>query len=307
MEKNILGTEISKLRKEMSLTQKQLCEGICTQPTISMIENGSIIPSLDILTLIALKLKKPLEYFTDILLFNNYDYLKQFVFDIEELTLKQNFESVHNIVKKELKNNKHEEWFRTFLHWQLYLSSFHLKFIAIDEAIINIKNLLNKTPKIILQKYFLNIRMLNTIAFLYALKKDYKNSILYFNKINEIYKPDYSRKLNEDVYYLRIQYNRAKTLYDMGEYDLAISSCLQGIKNSLSLENMSIIGNFYYYLGQCYEKQNYHKDQISIMYQKALFFFDTLNRNLYSQILRKEKSQYLRNIVLWCNILNFIF
>ena len=289
---NALGKEISKLRNEMSMTQKQLCEGICTQPTISMIESGKTIPSLDILNLISLKLKKPLEHFTNILYFDDYDFINQFTNDIEELTLKQNFKDVHTIVRKELRKKNCDDWFKVFLHWQFYLSSYHLKLIGIDEALLNIKSLLTTTPKIILQKNFLNIRILNTVAFLYALKKDYKNSLLYFNKINEIYIPNNSPRLNENIYYLRIQYNKTKTLYDMEDYDQAISLCLQGIKESIEMENMSLIGNFYYYLGQCYEKQNYKKEEISSMYLKALFFFETLNRNIYSNILKKEKSNY---------------
>lgn len=294
MKNNSLGDEISKLRKELSMTQNQLCKDICTQPTISMIEKGTIIPSLEIILKLSLRLKKPLNYFTNILLFNDYDYVNQFVNDIEELTLIQKHQSVYTIVKKELLNKNHDEWFRIFLQWQLYLSSYRLNYLDIDTSLLKIKNLLNKSTTIILQHNFLNIRILNSIAFLYALKKDYTNSLIYFNKISEIPISEVSPRLNQHTYSLRVLYNKTKTLYDMGNYELAIETCIEGIDRSTTYENMSLIGNFYYYLGQCYEKLNYSKDKITFVYQKAFFFFEVLNRELYLQIIKTEKAAYLK-------------
>lgn len=99
---NELGKTIATLRKKMNLTQKKLSYGICTQPTISMIERGEIIPGLDILVPISLKLGKPITYFTDILLITDYEYIHKFVYDIEELTIRQEFKTVYGIVKAEL-------------------------------------------------------------------------------------------------------------------------------------------------------------------------------------------------------------
>lgn len=295
MNNNILGKEIIKLRKELSLTQKQLCEGICTQPTISMIENGEIIPGLDILISISEKLKRPISYFINLLLIHNYEYIHKFVNDIEELTINREFNYVYKIVKKELENGSHEQnkWFEIFLYWQYYLSSFHLSKISLEEAIIKIKDLYINAPNIVLNRNFLSARILNTLAFLYALKKDYQKSLFYFNKITNHSYQSQSARFNEEIYHLRILYNKTKTLYDMGNYSEAVISCKHGIKKSISLENMSEIGNFYYYLGQCYEKQNAKKETISIQYQKALFFFEILNREGYIKVLKTDKAIYL--------------
>lgn len=293
MQQNILGTEIAKIRKELALTQKQLCEGICTQPTISLIENGSIIPSLEVLSQISIKLNKPLEYFTNILFFSNYDYLMKFVNDIEELTLAQNFKSVYQIVSKELASEPTDKWFQVFLKWQLSLSSYHLNLIDIDEALFDIKEIIKTTPKVILNKHFLDIRILNTLAFLFAFKKDYQNSIMYFNKISEIHILDDAPKITKHTYYLRIQYNKAKTLYDSGDYNAALKTCKEGIKQSIQQENMSLLGNFYYYLAQCYEQMNAEYEKISSLYKKALFIFEILNRHLYVKTIKKEKIKFL--------------
>lgn len=295
MNSQVLGKEIIRLRKELSLTQKQLCEGICTQPTISMIEKGDIIPRIDILILISTKLNKSFSYFIDLLLINNYEYIYRFISDIEEFTLERKFDYVYKIVKNELENfsNNQDEWFNVFLYWQYYLSSYHLNKISLEQAILDIKTLYFNASSLILSKKFLGARILNTIAFLYALNKEYKEALFYFNKIDLYKSQEKSIRLTEDVYYLRILYNKTKTLYEMRNYEEAIISCKQGINKSVLLENMSEIGNFYYYLGQCYEKRGFEKREISEAYKKALFFFKILDRKLYYDILIKEKQQFL--------------
>ncbi|MFJ7732072.1 helix-turn-helix domain-containing protein [Lysinibacillus sp. NPDC097231] len=292
---NNLGKEITNLRKTLHLTQEQLSNEICTQPTISMIERGEIIPGLDLLIAISLKLKKPITYFTDILLTDNYNYINKLVYDIEELTIKQQFNIVNEIVNRELDKDPQDSWFRIFLKWQFYLSSYHLNKVSLDDALFKIKELVSNTPDTIINKSFLKDRIYNTIAFLYAIRGDYNDSLFYYNKIDLNSNEFYSPRLNQDIYQLRILYNKTKTLYDMNKYEEAIQSCEQGIVKSIKLENMSIIGNFYYYLGQCYEKKNVDKENIANCYTKALFFFELLNRDIYTKILKMEKKNFLKS------------
>lgn len=289
---NKLGKAIATLRKKMNLTQKSLSNGICTQPTISMIERGEIIPGLDILIPISIKLGKPITYFIDILLITDYEYIRKFVYDIEELTIRQEFKTVYDIVKTELSKKNKDRWFEIFLKWQYYLSSYKIGNIEIHETISKLKKLV-KNPDSILNKDYLCFKIYNTIAFLYAIKEDYPNSLLFYNKINFNIPPSYAPRLNQNIYQLRIIYNKSKTLYDMRNYEDAIKNCKEGIEKSIQYENMSIIGNFFYYLGLCYEKKNMKKEQIPLLYKKALFFFELLNREIYSNILKKEKQDFL--------------
>lgn len=295
MNSKYLGQEITRLRKNLSMTQKQLCEGICTQPTISMIEKGDIIPRIDILILISSKLNKPFNYFIDFLLINDYEYIHKFVNDIEEFTLEQQFNYVYQIVSNELANPKYKtnEWFNVFLRWQLYLSSYYLGKLHIKKAISQIKKLYYNTPSNILHRKFLGNRIINTLAFLYALKKDFKKSLFYFNKINFNISNMSSTRLTQEIYYLRILYNKTKTLFDMGNYQEALAHCKKGINLSLDMENMSNIGNFYFYLGECYEKLNYPIENIVDSYKNALYFFKLLQRNNYIEILLKEKGNFI--------------
>lgn len=293
MNNNTLGVEIAHIRKSLKLTQLQLSKGICTQPTISMIEKGEIQPGLDILLAISFKLKKSINYFINILLMSNYNYVQTLVVELEDLTAKQRYEKVYSIVSEELYKKPEDFWFQTFLKWQYYLSAYNLGKVDISFALQKLIALVNTTDDLTLNQHFLKDRIHNTIAFLYATKEDYNIALFYYDKIELDKNTTDTPRLSHEIYYLKVMYNKTKTLYDMGNYEKSIELSKDGIKKSVELENMSFIGNFYYYLGQCYEKLNMPKEQIRDCYTSSLFFFQTLNRKLYVEIIKKEKHSYL--------------
>ena len=63
MREVFLGEIIRRRRRELYMTQKQLCEGICEQATISRLENGQEMPSLNVITAILQRLGLPDERF----------------------------------------------------------------------------------------------------------------------------------------------------------------------------------------------------------------------------------------------------
>ena len=60
-----LGKRLRQARLERGLSQRQLCGDTVTRNMISLIENGSAVPSLDTLMLLAERLEKPVSYFLD--------------------------------------------------------------------------------------------------------------------------------------------------------------------------------------------------------------------------------------------------
>lgn len=79
----------------------------------------------------------------------------------------------------------------------------------------------------------------------------------------------------------------------MGYLDETVASSKLGIEQSIKTESMSLIGNFYYYLGATYEKLGYPAKEISLNYKRALHFFEVLNKKSYIEVLKTDKSSYL--------------
>lgn len=287
-----LGNEVYQLRKSLHLTQKQLCEGICTQPTISMIEKGEVLPSLDTIYNLSIRLKKPLNHFLNILFTDNYYQTSQLVMYIEELTSQHKYDIVYEIVSKEVLKKDSDPWLDHFLKWQSHLCLFHMHKVNFETTISNLKKLLSDEHQNILNKDFLRERICNTIAFILAMNKDYNFALFYYNKIQINNQLNFSPRLQSDVYFLRVLYNKSKTLYDMNNFEESINTLNEGINRSIKLENMSFTGHFYYYLGQCYEKTEESFVNIQSCFRKAEFFFGILKNQLYLEILYEEKSKY---------------
>lgn len=288
---NSLGLEIMKLRKSLKITQAQLSKDICSQATISMIEKGKIIPGLDILYLIALKLNISLSYFANIMLNENYSYTNSIVIQIEALTTEHNYNLVYKIVKRELSFEQKDKWYNIFLKWTYYLSSYKLNHLSIEMTLIKLKTLVEDTSNnTILRKDFLDEKIYNTIAILFATNNNYERALFYYNKINLNKNFATPPRLNQEIYYLRITYNKAKTYYDMKNYEHAKDLIQTGIEKSIKLENISLIGNFYYYLGQVQEKLSYPISEVQVSFKKAYFFFKLLNRTSYLEIIENKKN-----------------
>ncbi|MGE7908372.1 helix-turn-helix domain-containing protein [Lysinibacillus xylanilyticus] len=292
---NNLGKEIEKKRKEKKMTQKELSNNICTQPTISMIERGEITPSLEILTKISKKLDLKLEYFTDFLIYKNPAYIRKFTQKIDNLTVNQNYNTALKLIETELNNNTltdFEPIFKAYLMWVKVLCLYNMGKKDIHKTINEIKNIL-ELIKNFPNSNFLSIRIYNSIALLYSINKDFNKALFYYNKIDFIQTLEDTSRLNNEVYILRILYNKIKTLYDMGNYNESIDCCNIGIQKSIELENMSSLGNFFYYLGQNYEKMQYPHEDISKCYHNSLFIFGILNRENYISAIKSNKKTFL--------------
>ena len=85
-----IGNEIKRIRKQKKMTQKELCDGICSQAEISKIENGRNSPTIDLLQQIAKRLRVPLS-----LLFRDQlksDTFRELITDFSSLFREKKFE-----------------------------------------------------------------------------------------------------------------------------------------------------------------------------------------------------------------------
>lgn len=100
--KNV-GKEIKDLRLGIGMSQKELCEGICTQAQISKIESGKVYPYADTLYLIAKKLGVDVNYFFDIASAPRLDYVQEVIRFSRKLVRYKEYEEVMRIVNVEEK------------------------------------------------------------------------------------------------------------------------------------------------------------------------------------------------------------
>lgn len=288
----ILGEEIVNIRKMKKLTQKKLCSGICSQGTISLIEKGEVVPGIEILTALALRLNVPVTHFIN-LIQSETIYLKyDLISEIESLMEEQKYEKIYKIAQTKIKNQELSGWYFYYFKWLYYLSGYYTKKYSAEVVLKAMKTLYTTASEFELNKDYLSDRIVNTIAILYAFEKDYKKALFYFNKIDLKFK-NRVEVFEFNKIQLRILYNKVKTLFDMREIEQTIATCNLGVEQSIKTENMSLIGNFYYYLGKAHEEFLSSKEEISLYYKRALHFFEVLNKDLYIEILKNKQQKYL--------------
>ena len=287
----ILGQKVVEMRKLRHITQQDLCKGICSQGTISLIEKGKMLPGIDILIALSLRLNVPITYFVEAVYLENTAIEMELLEKVEVLLRERAFEEIYQIAENESNAVSQNGWYRYYFRWLYDLCSYHTNKITIDEAIIRIATLEREAPKQELNKNYLSTRIQNSLAALYAEKKEYAKSIFYYKKIDfDVIQTKATFDLH--TFKLKIMFNRTKTIYDMEEYEEAILSAKRGIEESIKIDRMMYMGNFYYYLGQCYEKLNYKDDEIAKQYHRARFFFEILGREKLLEVLDELKGKW---------------
>lgn len=287
-----LGLEISKLRAEMGMSQKELAKDICTQSTISRIEAGEVYPAIDTLLKIALKLQVPVEYFIEMLFHKNVLESDSLIKEIELHLKEHNYKKVVSIIKKN-KIDRDNIWLNFYLQFILQTANYYLGITDSKESIASLKGILNFSNKTTIQFRFLHIKIYNTIANIYSDTGERFKSLYYYNKIikEHIHKKYNDNRMNETL--VTVIYNKCKVLYDIKDYDAALETANQGIQKSKESSFMFLNGQFLYYKGQCLEKKAAPLEEIKEAYKQALFFFEFQELPFYIQAINQNKKQFL--------------
>lgn len=287
-----LGLEISKLRVELGMSQKELANNICTQSTISRIEAGEVYPAIDTLLKIALKLQVPVEYFIEMLFQKNVLESEKLIKDIEYQLKEHNYKKIISIIKKN-KIDSDNIWLNLYLEYLLHIAHYYLKTITAEECISKLKNILEFSNQTTIQFRFLHIKINNSIANIYAENGEIPKSLYYYNKI---LKEHFHKNYNDHKIYetlITVLFNKCNILYEIEDYDAALEIANQGIQKSKETSFFFLVGQFLYYKGQCLEKIGAPIAEIKEVYKQALFFFEFLELPFYIRAIKQNKKQFL--------------
>ena len=287
-----LGLEISKLRAQMGMSQKELAKDICTQSTISRIEAGEVYPAIDTLLKIALKLQVPIEYFIEMLFQKNVLESESLIKDIEFQLKEHNYKKVIQIIN-DYKKTEDNIWLNLYLEYLLHTAHYSLKMITPEECIAYLKGILSYSNQTTIQFRFLHIKIDNAIANIYAQIGETHKSLYHYNKIlKEHINKNYSDyKIYETL--ITVLFNKCKVLYDINDIEAALETANQGIVKSKETSHFILAGQFLYYKGQCLERMNAPIKQIKEVYKQALFIFEFLELPFYIRAIKENKTKYL--------------
>jgi transcriptional regulator with XRE-family HTH domain len=236
MGKYRLGDIICMTRKSLSITQEQLCEGICSVETLSRVENGKQNPSRDTYELLMERMGRSRERAYSIMSISEYHIL-------EKMKLFEDYIEIYDYVKAEIvldeikKTLGYTNLDRQFFIRAENIINYRLKRINAMVFLDNLENAILLTipqyGKISLSRWPLNfhevVLMLN-ISSAYAQNKNYIKAIEIledaYNVMNQSYMDEQKRVLMQST----ICNNLSKWYGLIDEYEKAIEIAKDGIE-----------------------------------------------------------------------------
>ncbi|WP_047970185.1 helix-turn-helix domain-containing protein [Bacillus sp. LL01] len=289
MDSKLFGEEIKRLRKQQLLSQKELSDGICCQTTISSIEKGRALPSIDILYFIALRLNVTIDYFFQNNYQNNQTYISDTIISIEEYVKAKKYHEVYEITKLERKLREARDlgrMFNQFVDWHFYRSSQIIGLISWEECVEHLKLLL--LSKEINKVHFQNLRIKNVIANVYAENGDYKEALKYYTDILKA-------NINLEAYRrfkLKVYFNLSKLYFYEKLYEQSIEIAEKGIKLSRELEDISMLGNLYIQASQSMLKlKTFDSNTIKEYMDNAKFVFQITKKQKNLEFIKELEKQ----------------
>lgn len=285
-----LGNKLKERRLSKGLTQKQLADGICTQATISNLENNSSIPTFPVLMSLATKL--------DIEFKEIYDYVEEQshkntkIFNelrilCSEIKYKEAFELLNNKIDYNQLEDSLE--LRKYYYYKGITSL--LAYQNFSDAHYNFHLSLSSDEKRELD--FFDVLSTNGIAMTYFLDSETDKARTYFDKallqLNQLM--DYLNLNQESLEIIKIYYNTAKFHSSVKEYQKAIELCSLGIALQKQ-QNMNFELDKLYYekgfnlykLGRKKEAEEYY------YYAAALAKMD--NHDLILEVIKKNMKEF---------------
>lgn len=230
-----LGDIIRMTRKSLSITQEQLCDGICSVETLSRMETGKQNPSKDIYELLMVRMGRIRERAYSMLSISDFkvlekmklfeDYIKLYDYNQAEILL--------NEIKEKLGNSILD---RQFLTRAESLINYRLNKINTEEFLEGLqKALLFTIPKygtISLSKWPLNFNeamLLLNISTAYAEMEDYMKAIDILEDSNSAIEQSYMDEQQRVIMQVAISNNLSKWYGLIGSHEKAIEIANEGI------------------------------------------------------------------------------
>jgi transcriptional regulator with XRE-family HTH domain len=248
-----IGDKIKDLREYYGISQKALCEGICSQAYISRLEKGEINVSADILFLLSRRLGVDVNFFFEHYNSSRTDYISITIDEINESIRNRDYNHAHEMVNLELKNpeGSNNVEVKQFLNWAKGICIYYLEY-DVKKAIEYIDRALSFSLTTNKNYSEREIEILLSKAIILYEAENYRKSretyeVIAYNLKQNVY-------LTNPKIYIRTYYNYTKLLYDMEQYHEAISMGRKGLAHAEDNELLYLMGDLYFQIGRCYEK-----------------------------------------------------
>lgn len=285
----ILGAKLKEIRKSQKLNQTQLAEGICTQVTISNIENKNQVPNMRTLAKICNKLKIKIE---DIcVLEEDYTDLNTSFKEIDQLCNKSKhleaYDSLSQIDTKSLTNERDK---KRYNYYSGIISLIAFKDYEKALYYLNLGLLLNRNMKVT----FTDILITNSIGIAYYKKGEPDSAAPYFEQSLKDIEEMTEFDEGEELKLIKVLYNTSKFYSGIGEFQKAIDLCNNAHEIITSLNTTYCADVIYYEKGYNLYRldKSLYQEDISKLYFLALAYGITNRNNKLIETIQENLNNY---------------
>lgn len=224
-----IGEEIKKIRLEKGLTQAEVAENICTQATVSNLENKGGIPSFSILLKLADKLDMELSNIVEHAIERESGYNQVFK-EVRDLCSKVRHKEAYELLKSTIELDNLETIYEAKLYYY-YMGITSLMGLESPSNVIYYFNqvLSSESEKSI---DFLDVSATNGIGIAYFMQSENDKALTYFERsleqLDELFTMIDTLANSPEI--AKIYYNSAKFYSAIGEYNKAVNLCNLGIR-----------------------------------------------------------------------------
>jgi transcriptional regulator with XRE-family HTH domain len=281
-----LGREIKRVRKQIGFSQAGLAEGICGQSEISKIERGSVFPTMEVLGPISDRLKKPISYWFEAAISDQYSHVGKLKNDVHHLLNTHQYEKAYTIASVELEKKYLLGEHKQFFNWVHSISGFYIKKIWLNNCIYELENLL--LEKIFYTDPNQSMYIRNSLANLYRDAGETNAAFEEFERILTAY-----THIDNNLFLLRVMFNYANALHLENHFDKSLEIVNRALEFSKETKELGMSGNLYFLKGECLIDLNQDRELVSECFNKALFFFREFSRLDYIELLMSTYAEYI--------------
>lgn len=287
-----IGRKISELRTEMDMTQWDLAEGICSQASISLIEQGELDPNATTLYQIAKKLGVDVNYFFHIGSTPRLDYVNEVEKQLREMRVLQKYEDMMRIVKVEEKNpifyRDHVRLQNLYWHKSIYYFEVKKDY---DKAVEQLDGAVALVPAVNRAYTEHEIEMIMTRgAYEYSMG-NVEEAIQFYKMVGKVLEES-SRILQDKSIKSRYYYNLARAYTKIGKLEESTVLLTKGIEWGIENDELYTMAEFHYQIGYNYERMNDYKQALEFLDQ-SMALFNLRSENPYKTFLADKRTRFL--------------
>lgn len=259
-----LGEKIKRRRKEISMTQIDLAEGICTQAMVSRLEKQKVRPSRDLMEKLADRMDTPMSYFYgEDSLETRHSQVSQLCKMIRQHLERREYDSIAYLVETNyelIARSVGED--KLFFEWIKGLLYTH-RDGDYDKALDHLIAIEEGT-----KKGELRVEIIDSIGNQYQRKQEYDKAEEYYQKGFE----SFSEWMGHEKK-AKLLLNYSLCLSKQEKYRDSLEKVLQGLELLIENNTLFLLGDFFYQKGHCLEHLDQSRQAVE-SYKKAAFVFD---------------------------------